>query len=643
MGYSRNNPNKGQWLAPFLLAPNQDVLPAGRFLVPLCTNRQGVLDILGALYYAKSQGADYYNLAHMWDFLEALAHIAEPDEAECSGIKSNCTTYPPSAGFITFEPADPYAEIQVIPDGYTGVPFRILQANDLDVLLFYLQVGDVMATAPPIAAGINFPRFRVTVTGTKEVELHLLTHPVGGFALISVDGSLIPTVADLERDLSAIPPESAVEVVHNVQTFGEGEHTIDVTFIPTLDGDLIPIGFGGGVRSVTVCRDPEECDVYRIRQNEVEPCLIEEQIDDGLWAPVVNLSLCAPNIVNVGGGLYIFNETTGVGTPISVGDETTPIVVKPPRPRPETNEGDARCNAAANAVQVILGMHQQIFTSYFPGILISVIGSAVAAFLAYTLGVPVFLTTLSFNLSLLVGFLTGANVLDFTGEIQDELKCILFCASNIEQGVVTFNYGEVSSKIDQKPVGVIWSAIDVYISIIGESGLNLAGATTSVSGANCNCAECADCVNPETFSNETCFILQRFSDGNYGFSFWDVEFGNPAPSIKAAEGSGSGNYGYGVRVSVPIPVQTVSSVTLDWYWNGSANPNNVLAQRVILQDAAGAVISQWTEPANAGQSQNVWHTRTVGISGTNVAYIVYEAGVNGGGSGAVWVDNLGWA
>lgn len=510
MARGRTNPNGGVWSAPFLLSANQDQIPEGMFLLPVCTNRERFGQMLDALYYYKNAREDYYDLTHMIDVLEAIAHIVDPSGAECLDDEAHCRDYPMNSAFIEWNPTNPYINPDEVPDGYATPPFDILEAGDTDVTLYYLAVGDVMAVSPPIAAGLNFPRFRVTVTGEKEVELHLLTHPFGGDALISVDGDLIPIVVDLHRDLTAVPPESAVEIVQEIQLVGMGVHTIDVTFIPALDNDLIDVGFGGGVRKITICGDEELTSLYRIRQNEENPCIIEEQIDGGAWDEVVNMALCQPCLAYIGGVLHQCDPITGEYTPVDEApDEDIPEPIPVP-PRPESDETDARCLAAANAVNVLLGMHQTVFGTYFAGIVAAVVVLGLLTFVAFTLGIGVPVAFATGNVMILLGVALSLTTASFTEDIQEELRCILFDAASVSGGVVTFDYADVSGELDARTDIAMWTAIDVYVTIIGENGLNLAGATTAITEADCDV--CADVWCHEIFTgfSQPAFVTYPF-------------------------------------------------------------------------------------------------------------------------------------
>lgn len=67
--------------APYMLTVPQQELPEGEFLLPVCTTRQRVLELLSAL-----KRAEIYtelNVSSKIDILEALAYVQNPQDAPC--------------------------------------------------------------------------------------------------------------------------------------------------------------------------------------------------------------------------------------------------------------------------------------------------------------------------------------------------------------------------------------------------------------------------------------------------------------------------------------------------------------------------------------------------------------------------------
>lgn len=212
-----------------------------------------------------------------------------------------CVEYPPSASFIQFAPS-PYPFTGDIPSGYLQPPFfvfsEILPSLIPDFIEDWLidasgwsgyEPTDVLTAAwafPFLANWFNdlangLPRFTVNVTGVGTVELHLLSVPIGGRAVVSIDVEANPIdilngiisgnifIVETERDLSSAPPETYPVNIVEVELPDDGEHFIHVTFLPSIDPDFVPIQFGGGLRKVVLCG------VEPIGEVIQQPCEVE--------------------------------------------------------------------------------------------------------------------------------------------------------------------------------------------------------------------------------------------------------------------------------------------------------------------------------------------------------------------------------
>lgn len=90
-------------------------------------------------------------------------------------------------------------------------------------------------------------------------------------ALVSVDnpvdlGDIIAGIIgegiesiDLNQDIISLPPETATEIIIEVEIATEGEHTLYIYFLPTVDDSLIPLNFGGGLREISLCGNIRPC------------------------------------------------------------------------------------------------------------------------------------------------------------------------------------------------------------------------------------------------------------------------------------------------------------------------------------------------------------------------------------------------
>jgi hypothetical protein len=137
----------------------------------------------------------------------------------------------------------------------------------------------------------------VSIVGSGTVELHLLAIPLGGNALITTDDNpLSAQTVDLNLATLAIPPETDVERIHEVTFATSGAHHIDVTYLPGLSPELIPISYGGGLRSVVLC-GVDIAGVYATmyRIDPTNGCVIQVSNDAGLtWSTFLDVGACIP-------------------------------------------------------------------------------------------------------------------------------------------------------------------------------------------------------------------------------------------------------------------------------------------------------------------------------------------------------------
>jgi len=228
---------------------------------------------------------------------------ANPDDYGVS--EDFCLDYETAdSTMITYFPMNPFTEPETVPDGYLMPPFWVfgdilpefiggLFDDLLEEITGYLPT-DVLSTIGsfPLFAGwdeivgAELPRIDVAVDGKGVLELHLLSVPFGGRALITLDTipSLVDIVAglwlesdwlvDLERDYTSIPPESLEEMIVEFPIETTGAHTVYVTMLPVVNDSLVPLSFGGGIRKITWCPDeipdepPTECDIPTMLQDD---------------------------------------------------------------------------------------------------------------------------------------------------------------------------------------------------------------------------------------------------------------------------------------------------------------------------------------------------------------------------------------
>jgi len=274
--------------------------PRDKTLVPLCVPSWFVPHLIS---YAETlsetpffTGDENAKLEAMYDTEDALLAMMNIDG--CGGVvpdlaDEHCNEYETSSFILQYAPNDPHQTPDFVPPGYGSPPWK-KYTGSIPQQLGGMEEGDVIVLIDAFAdlslgsltpwgqmenafelaqlALSGFPRFRVQFqgTGSGTVELHLLTVPLGGQALITVNSNPIGAkVFDMSTynlssvgslndiitfvtgyiftDTNGVKP-LIVEVPVNAGDY------IDVTFLPniSLAGDF---GFGGGLRKIVLCNE----------------------------------------------------------------------------------------------------------------------------------------------------------------------------------------------------------------------------------------------------------------------------------------------------------------------------------------------------------------------------------------------------
>lgn len=256
---------------------------------------------INRMFSALITGADIVypdeSMQIMVDFLSGI-HCPPIMEAQ------DCYEYPSYANFIKYTPTNPYIEPDAVPDGYAFPPFLVNGEDGNDIPNY--EHYDVIVPTAAITLDLDWfetisgqlPTIEIMVSGAGKVFLKMLTLAGGGLAVITVDNppDLIDIIAgivtssdniiDLNQDLISLPPETAQELIFEVDTVGSGLHTIYIVFLPILDDSLIPVRFGGGFRGVQLCDFVEqpEMGLTDIRFNGADCNL--EVLNNGVWEVV---------------------------------------------------------------------------------------------------------------------------------------------------------------------------------------------------------------------------------------------------------------------------------------------------------------------------------------------------------------------
>lgn len=230
---------------------------------------------------------------------------------DCGG-EGGCSEFLPNSPIITYAPNDPFLTPNYLPEGYSVIPWYTNAPVPLPgVLPTDAMVNGLSIIGPSVPIPHGFPRFRVHCYGSGEVEIELVKIPIGGLALITIDGdpltALLVTLDTISLDmvsitgiLSALGIGDAGLVqtaVVELEIATPGAHYVDVTFLPNFGGETL-IGFGGGLRRVSLCgpSQPGEVDfMFRLRQNEDIPCHLEQSFDAGeTWSLAFDYARCQP-------------------------------------------------------------------------------------------------------------------------------------------------------------------------------------------------------------------------------------------------------------------------------------------------------------------------------------------------------------
>lgn len=267
-----------------------------------------ITEMLSALYIGAEFVYPSRYLQIVANFLKAI-HCPIDFEEECQ-------EYPTYTPIITYAPMNPFNNPDEVPDGYLVPPFVFVNEDNIEDYGDY-QIGDVLVPVDAITLDLDWfealdgqlPTIAIKVQGQGKLSLKLLTVPLGGVAVITVDNP--PNIADIvvgiitgadniidvNRDIVAIPPETTDHVSYDVEVSGLGMHTIYCVFLPILDDALIPVRFGGGLRSI------ELCDFGEIPMNYVEDIrwnndttMLEKRIA-GAWSDVTEFNLLYDFIV----------------------------------------------------------------------------------------------------------------------------------------------------------------------------------------------------------------------------------------------------------------------------------------------------------------------------------------------------------
>ena len=382
------------------------------------------------------------------------------------------------------------------------------------------------------------------------------------------------------------------------------------------------------------------CDMLvDVRQNTGSPCLLQKTDDGETWVTFANLQKCPPKLrLGPTGGTEYSTDDGETWTPI----DTPPIPVRVP-----VEGQDDKCLAAANAVEVMrqtwLEFDRLFGTGATPYVIAAGIISLLAIIIFYP---PAFAAVLVFFLELyaLMSSITGD---DFDSDKQDELRCILYCASEITDGVVTFNFSEVYDQVHSMWTPVVnynvWTAMDYLLNIVGSDGLNRAGATTAVTEATCDCVDC-----PAEWCYVFDFTVNSYFDTNDSSGWTPPSFGawtSAGWDVTSGYNAGINYYADIVSLHLTLPAGVYTSAEIEFYWVSGNNPLGVylgvngdfVDANTFSGNSVFANSGTWTNPTEVN-IQGIT-SFTPGSPGATGQCLITKCTLRGTGSNPFGTDN----
>lgn len=185
-------------------------------------------------------------------------------------------------------------------------------------------------------------------------------------------------------------------------------------------------------------------------------------------------------------------------------EPTGDYAVPPVEPRETGTPEEQRCLAAANAVNVLADLYEQVTDMWNMHLSIAEAVFTFSVAIGIAIAPPLGLLARGIMGIALFAFQEFFAFLDFLGEdvwgenFTDALECMFYECSLNTDGVVTFNPDCIWEKMwnEGNPFDLSGSEqrllgqIGYLLSVIGMDGLNLAGTTTAITSADCE--ECDD-------------------------------------------------------------------------------------------------------------------------------------------------------
>lgn len=228
------------------------------------------------------EGKGDYNPRDVAQIFRELIDDTLAFNEECSGAaeKSGCIDHPLDSPILEWNPNDPFRTPELVPAGYAFPPWY--KANSITGITLGTSLGDIVTdivrtqSIPVIPPASGYPRLRIHLKGSGTVELHLVKINTGGYVQITTDDDFFSAeFCSLNKDVIAIPPESTDDIIIERTVQGEGEHHIDLLFVPRVNDELLPpVTQGGAIRKIVLCGfdEMDECPDCPDCEDCPEPC-----------------------------------------------------------------------------------------------------------------------------------------------------------------------------------------------------------------------------------------------------------------------------------------------------------------------------------------------------------------------------------
>lgn len=503
-----------------------------------------------------------------------------------------CKDFPLTSAMFSWYPLSPYTNAGEVPDGWTAAPFTVY--NALPEIAGY-QIGDVIASgfANPDSGDFTLPAFGIDVTGTGTVEIHLINALNGGVAIITVDGDLLNSVVvELNADTVEVPPENlGEEIIHEVKLETSGEHHIDVRFSPTVDDALIPVRFGGGLRSIVLCGFDEM--MIDVRQDPENPCNLQKTNNGTAWIDFADLSLCSgskpkddPIQYRVHEGVTQWSSDGNTWYEFPDGLPTENQVVQDFGLRiPTYATGvDKACVAAANIVETLRDDMNKLKVALQES-------AGALAIITLIAGLGLIVGSGGFAAPLVIALQAELIALGYTAlnaalttAFYDEVYCLFYDAMAPDGICTASGYATLIDRVQFRS-GTPWNIFTIWCRLRGPVGLtnsaNLAGITTCT-GGTCDWTSVMD-----------------FRTSDWGWQNGILD-GEPNPITRDSDGWHTGYYPIydnyeAVRLHLNLSYATTITRVRFWYV-ASLGPNS--PYRSYMYSAAGYLPNTTTDAQN---------------------------------------------